>query len=191
MATCIICHLDIIESVDSFHECPNGHPTHTDCLKEWLLHSSNCPLCREPYSSQVIEDFKDFIQQKEQEKQETLESELNQEKIKQIEKIAEKMIFLKFVESIEVLMDAKEYEYALSRLDLHDNDTNSNQKSQNIMFLRGKINFLRGRYDMAVSLLTKLVKKKYDYPEGFLYLGKSYEALGLKDQAKWAYDRVN
>lgn len=191
MATCIICHLDIIESVDSFQECPNGHPTHTDCLKEWLLHSSNCPLCREPYSSQVIEDFKDFIQQKEQEKQETLESELNQEKIKQIEKIAEKMIFLKFVESIEVLMDAKEYEYALSRLDLHDNDANSNQKSQNIMFLRGKINFLRGRYDMAVSLLTKLVKKKYDYPEGFLYLGKSYEALGLKEQAKWAYDRVN
>jgi tetratricopeptide (TPR) repeat protein len=179
MATCIICHLDIIEGVDSFHECPNGHPTHTDCLKEWLLHSSNCPLCREPYSSQVIEDFKDFIQQKEQEKQETLESELNQEKIKQIEKIAEKMIFLKFVESIEVLMDAKEYEYALSRLDLHDNDANSNQKSQNIMFLRGKINFLRGRYDMAVSLLTKLVKKKYDYPEGFLYLGKSYEALGF------------
>jgi tetratricopeptide (TPR) repeat protein len=191
MATCIICHLDIIEGVDSFQECPNGHPTHTDCLKEWLLHSSNCPLCREPYSSHVIEGFKDFIQQKEQEKQEALESELKQKKIKQMGKIAEKMIFLKFVESIEVLLDAKEYEYALSRLDLHGKDTTSNQKSQNLMFLKGKINYLKGRYDMAINLLTKLVKDKYDYPEGFLYLGKSYEALGLKDQAKWAYDRVN
>jgi len=191
MPKCIICHLDIIKGVDSFQECPNGHPTHTDCLKEWLLHASNCPLCREPYPSQIIESFKGFIQQKEQEKQEALESEITQEKIKQMGKIAEKMIFLKFVESIDVLMDAKEYEYALSRLDLHDKDTNSNQKSQNILFLKGKINYLRGRYDMAISLLTKLVKTKYDYPEGFLYLGKSYEALGLKDQAKWAYDRVN
>ncbi len=88
-------------------------------------------------------------------------------------------------------MNAKEYEYALSRLDLHDNDATSNQKSQTLMFLKGKINYLRGRYDMSINLLTKLVKDKYDYPEGFLYLGKSYEALGLKDQAKWAYDRVN
>ena len=191
MVTCIICHLDIIEGLDSFQECPNGHPTHRDCLKEWLLHASNCPLCREPYSSRVIEGFKDFIQQKEQEKQETLESELKQEKVKQIEKIAEKIIFLKFVESIEVLLYAKEYEYALSRLELHDNDTTSNQKSRDILFLKGKINYLRGRYDMSINLLTKLVKDKYDYPEGFLYLGKSYEALGLKDQAKWAFDRVN
>ncbi len=191
MATCIICHLDIIEGVDSFQECPNGHPTHTDCLKEWLLHASNCPLCREPYSIHVIEGFKDFIQQREHEKHEALESELKQEKVKQMGKIAEKIIFLKFVESIEVLVDAKEYEYALSRLDLHDNDTTSNQKNQNLLFLKGKINYLRGRYDMAISLLTKLVKEKYDYPEGFLFLGKSYEALGLKDQAKWAFDRVN
>jgi hypothetical protein len=34
------------------------------------------------------------------------------------------------------------------------------------------------------------VKEKYDYPEGFLYLGKAYEALGLDDKAKWAYERV-
>jgi len=191
MVTCIICHLDIIEGVDSFQECPNGHPTHTDCLKEWLLHSSNCPLCREPYSSHVIESFKNFIQQKEQEKQEALENELTQEKVKQMGKIAEKMIFLKFIESIEILLDAKEYEYALSRLDLLENDNTSNQKKQTILFLKGKINYLRGRFDLAINLLFKLVKDKYDFPDGFLYLGKSYEALGLKDKAKWAYDRIN
>ena len=43
---------------------------------------------------------------------------------------------------------------------------------------------------MAINSLFKLVKEKFDYPDAFLYLGKSYEALGLEDKAKWAYDRV-
>jgi len=49
---------------------------------------------------------------------------------------------------------------------------------------------MRGRYDLAINQLFKLIKEKYDYPEGFLYLGKAYEALGLEDKAKWAYERV-
>jgi len=53
--------MGIIEGVDSSQDCPNGHLTHTDCLKEWLLHSSNCPLCREPYPDHVIDQFKEFI----------------------------------------------------------------------------------------------------------------------------------
>ena len=64
MATCIICHLGIIKGVDSSQDCPNGHLAHTDCLKEWLVHSSNCPLCREPYPDQVINKFKGYIDQK-------------------------------------------------------------------------------------------------------------------------------
>jgi hypothetical protein len=43
---------------------------------------------------------------------------------------------------------------------------------------------------MAIGHLFKLVKEKYDYPEAFLYLGKSYQELGLEDKAKWAFDRV-
>ncbi len=61
MTSCIICHLGIIEGVDSSQDCPNEHPTHSDCLKEWLLHSSNCPLCSDPYSNEVLNKFKDFI----------------------------------------------------------------------------------------------------------------------------------
>jgi len=190
MATCIICHMGIIEGVDSSQDCPNGHLAHTDCLKEWLLHSSNCPLCREPYPNQVMDQFKEFIDKKETEKQAAIEKELKQEELKKIEQVASKITFLKLLESIEILINEKEFEYALSRLDLHNNGSTSIQNEHNILFLKGKINYLRERYDLAINQLFKLVKEKYDYPEGFLYLGKAYEALGLEDKAKWAYERV-
>ena len=190
MPTCIICHLDIIIGIDSSQVCPNGHLVHTDCLKEWLIHSSNCPLCSEPYPKQVITQFRHFLDQKESEKQAALDQERKQEDIRKMEQIASKMTFMKFLESIEILIKENEYDYALSRLDLQDNDVISNEKQQNILFLKGKINYLRGRFDLAINFLFKLVKEKFDYPDGFLYLGKAYEALGLKDKAKWAYDRV-
>jgi len=190
MATCIICHMGFIEGADSSQDCPNGHLAHTDCLKEWLLHSSNCPLCREPYPIQVIDQFKDFINKKETEKQAAIENELKQEELKKMEQVASKITFLKLLESIEILINEKEFEYALSRLDLHNNGSVSIQNEHDILFLKGKINYMRERYDLAINQLFKLVKEKYDYPEGFLYLGKAYEALGLDDKAKWAYERV-
>jgi tetratricopeptide (TPR) repeat protein len=190
MATCIICHLGIIEGVDSIRDCPNGHSAHSDCLKEWLLHSPNCPLCREPYSKEVLDKFKDFIKHREDEKLATLNNDLRIEELKKMESVASKMSFLKFFESIDILINEQEYDYALSRLDLHNNGSNSIQKGQNILFLKGKINYMRGRYDLAINQLFKLVKEKYDHPDGFLFLGKAYEALGLDDKAKWAYERV-
>ena len=114
MTSCIICHLGIIEGVDSSHNCPNGHPAHTDCLKEWLLHYSNCPLCREPYSSGVLDKFKDFIKLREKEKLATLDNELKIEELKKMEAVASKMSFLKFIESIDILINEQEYDYALS-----------------------------------------------------------------------------
>ena len=59
-----------------------------------------------------------------------------------------------------------------------------------VIFLLGKANFLKGRYDLAINFLFKLVKLRYDYPDGFLLLGKAYEQLGLQDKAKWAFDRI-
>ena len=187
MVICIICHLII---KDSSQDCPNGHLAHTDCLKEWLLHSSNCPHCWEPYPNQVIDQFKEFINQKDTEKQVAIENELKQEELKKMEQVASKITFLKLVESIEILINEREFDYALSRLDLHKNGSNSIEKQQDILFLKGKINYMRGRYDLAINQLFKLVKEKYDYSEGFLYLGKAYDALGLDDKAKWAYERV-
>jgi len=190
MPTCIICHLAILKGGSSSQECPNGHLAHNDCLKEWLLHSSNCPLCRESYPRKVIKKFKSFLDQKETEKQISIENELRREKIKKMEQVASKITFLKFVESIDILINEHEFEYALSRLELHDSDSISIEKEHNILFLKGKINYMRGRYDLAINQLFKLVKENYEYPDGFLYLGKAYEALGLDDKAKWAYERV-
>ena len=132
----------------------------------------------------------EFINKKETEKQAAIENELKQEELKKIEQVASKITFLKLLESIEILINEKEYEYALSRLDLHNNGSHSIQNGHDILFLKGKINYMRERYDLAINQLFKLVKEKYDYPEGFLYLGKAYEALGLEDKAKWAYERI-
>ena len=190
MANCIICHLGINEGKNTFQECPNGHPAHKDCLKEWLIHSSNCPLCNETYPQNVIEKFKEYLDQKEFEKKERFENQVRKETLNNIEKITEKYAFKKFINSVEILIEQKEFDYALSRLEMHNENELSPEKKRKALFLKGKVNYMKGRYDLAINFLFKLVKDKFDYPEGFLYLGKSYEALGLTDKAKWAYERV-
>jgi len=193
MPSCIICHMMIYESIDSYYKCPNGHPIHEDCLKEWLINSSNCPLCREPYSQKLIDEFKDYLKQKEREKEEAVEKEIEEDAIQKMKIIADKMIFLKFIEAIEYLIEEEEYDAGLNRLNAtYDNKAND-YKSHQILFLLGKTNYITGRYDLAINYLFKLVKSGkagYDFPDAFLYLGKSYQELGLEDKAKWAFDRV-
>ncbi len=67
MPTCIICHLEIEEIPDALYKCSNEHTVHKSCLAEWLLHSQNCPLCAEPYTRDVLNQFKDHLDQKEKE----------------------------------------------------------------------------------------------------------------------------
>ncbi len=190
MPSCIVCHLQINESSDSFFTCSNGHPIHYNCLAEWLLNSQNCPLCSEPYPQNLIDQFKDFMEQKEKEKLDALEEEKRKEDMKKVEKLANKIVLLKLTESVENLIEEKKYDEALEKLmDLYD-ESNIGEKNIKILFLLGKTNYLKGRYDLAINFLFKLVKIKYDYPDGFLYLGKAYEKLGLHNKAKWAYDRV-
>lgn len=190
MANCIICHLGIIDGLDKYELCPNGHPVHSECLKEWLVHSSTCPLCQENYLDSVIIKFKEFLDERKREEDKILEAELQEESIKKMEIVANQVAFLKFVETVEKLIEIEEYDYALSRLEMHNQYPITNPKGQQILFLKGKINYLRGRFDLAINFLFKLVKSKFDFPDGFLLLGKSYEALGLKDKAQWAFERV-
>ncbi|MHA1490495.1 MAG: RING finger domain-containing protein [Promethearchaeota archaeon] len=189
---CIICHMEIIDGLDSFEQCPNGHLVHEECFKSWIMQSLNCPLCSEPYSKSVIQKYKVFLERKVKEKQDAIIDDINRERTQKIVKIAEKMVILKFIESIDSLIEKKDYNTALDRISaVYDKDAlASDFKTQTILFLHGKIDFLRERYDLAINFLFKLVKQKYDYPDAFLYLGKAYEKIGLVDKARWAFDRV-
>ncbi|MFX1312772.1 MAG: RING finger domain-containing protein [Promethearchaeota archaeon] len=190
MPSCIICHLQINESYDSFFECINGHPIHKKCLAEWLLHSQICPLCNDPYPLNVLERFKGFMEEKEKEKQDALLEKLRKESEEKVKKVTNKIAFLKFIDSIEHLIDDENYNVAIDLLMNSYNEDSIDDKNLKILFLLGKVNFLRGRYDLAINFLFKLVKLKFDYLDAFYYLGMSYEALGMTDKANWAYERV-
>ena len=190
MPSCIICHLNINENTHSFMSCRNLHLVHKTCLAEWLLHSQNCPLCNEPYSQEIIDQFKDYIDKKEKEKQATLDKKLQEESQKKMQAVADKILFLKLIESIEQMIEDEKFNEAIEQLlDLY-NENSTDEKDLKILLLLGKANYLKGRYDMTINFLFKLVKIKYDYPDGFLYLGKAYEKLGLTDKALWAFDRI-
>jgi len=190
MPSCIICHLNINENSDSFKSCKNLHLVHKTCLAEWLMHSQNCPLCNEPYPQSLIEQFRDYIEKKKREQQDALNKELLEESMKKMEEIANKVVFLKFVETIEKLIEEGKFNEAIDKLlDLY-NETAIDDNNLKVLFLLGKVNLLKGRYDLAINFLFKLVKIRFDYPDGFLLLGKSYEKIGLNDKAQWAYDRI-
>ncbi|MFX0027597.1 MAG: hypothetical protein ACFE8B_00180 [Candidatus Hermodarchaeota archaeon] len=190
MPSCIVCHLEVDEVSHSYFECDNGHPIHFHCLADWLLHSKNCPLCSDTYSESVLAKFKDFLDEKNKEQQDAKNKELYEESKKKMEKVADRIIFLKYIEVIETLIDDKKYSEAIDLLMESYDDRTSDEKNLRILFLLGMVNYLRGRYDLAINFLFKLVKLKFDYPDGFLFLGKSYEALGMKDKADWAYQRI-
>ncbi|MHA1669953.1 MAG: hypothetical protein ACTSV5_05170 [Promethearchaeota archaeon] len=190
MVNCIICHMMIIEGLDDKETCPNNHPVHGSCLMEWLIKSNTCPLCSEPYSPDVILKFEDYVEKKNKEKQNEIENQIRAKQMGEVKKVTEKVIFLKSIEKIENLAENREYNRALEILDSLGEFPLTNYKGQQILFLKGKIHFLRERYDLAINHLFRLVKEKFDFPDGFLYLAKSYEALGLDDKAKWAYERV-
>ena len=190
MPFCIICHLDITK-YDKQELCPNGHPSHRECLQEWITHSKNCPVCSTPYSSEVLRSFQDYIKEKEANAEAELEALKRKEIEEKVEKIAEEIAFKKALEIIEDLAEKKQFNIALDKLFAFDEKILPSYKLQNILFMKGKVYYLMEKYDMAINNLFKLVKNhNFEYPDAFTLLGKSYEAIGLDDKAKWAYDRV-
>ncbi|MBY9006471.1 MAG: hypothetical protein KGD63_06905 [Candidatus Lokiarchaeota archaeon] len=189
MPSCIICHELIDQNLNLHEECPNGHQIHKNCLKKWLDRSFHCPLCNNQYNEDIISKFKLYQKEIQKEKQKELELQTQQENIEKIQKIGEKFAFLKLIESIKHLINNKDYEKALDKLNNFEDKTKVIDM-HTIMFFRGKINFLREKYDLAISYLFKLVKENFNYSEAFIYLGKSYKALGLDDQAEWAFKRA-
>jgi len=190
MPSCIICHTEIDKSTEKAYDCPSGHPTHETCLSQWILHSESCPLCSKKYDSYIILRCNAYLAKKTEEKEGTLEEQLIKKKKAKIEIIASKIVFSKYIGIIDDLIEKHEFDSALEKLTTLEGAELSKNKDHFLMFLKGKTFFLKGRYDMAIGHLFKLVKDEYDFPEAFLYLGKSYEQLGLTEKAKWAFDRA-
>jgi tetratricopeptide (TPR) repeat protein len=179
-----------IDSEEGSHDqCPNGHTIHTSCLIEWLSHSHNCPLCNTPYDEEIMEKYQKYLDkvEKEQEKVQKLQQEEDNRDM--IKSIGKKMVYLKLLENVNKKIAQEEYKDALELLDKFQKKFEK-YEPKNILFLRGKINYLRGRHDMAVNHLFKLVKKDFEYPEAFFYLGKAYQAIGLEEKAQWAFERA-
>ncbi|MFX1396229.1 MAG: RING finger domain-containing protein [Promethearchaeota archaeon] len=185
---CLICHKSILDMKYKV-DCPNNHSVHLECLEEWLSHSKNCPLCSTPYPKSTLDEFQHYFDQKEQSRQEELEKQLKEKERAETVKIAEKIKFKKFLETIQKLEGEERYVDALDKLNAITGRLEEEHKYE-LMFLKGKMNYLRKRYDMTINFLFKLVKEKFDYPDAFLYLGRAYEELGLSDKAKWAFERV-
>ena len=58
--------------------------------------------------------------------------------------------------------------------------------------MKGKVYFAMEKYDLAINNLFKLVKNhNFEFPDAFLYFGTAYQAIGLEDKAKWAFDRIS
>ncbi|MHA1195474.1 MAG: RING finger domain-containing protein [Promethearchaeota archaeon] len=190
MVICIICRMEIIKGKDKSYSCPNNHHAHLECLAEWIEKSPSCPLCREPYSKEIIDELKSYKKEKDLEQQQQLTKKLKIEEINKVRVITDKIKFLNLLEEINNLINKKQYDLALKKLDSFDDSDLSTKQGQDILFLKGKINYLRKRYDLAINQLFRLVKKKFDYPDAFLYLGKAYQELGLYEKAKWAFERV-
>jgi len=191
MPTCIICHEEIEIQNDSNiknYTCPNEHQVHKKCLQDWLINSQVCPLCAENYDSNIISEFTGYFnkikEQKERENQKKADMELE----KVMNNIADEIILLEKLEISQNFIKLEEYEKALENLfDLN----NENNQNMDVLFMIGKTFYLNKQYDLAVNYLMKLLKNDFNYPKGFYYLGKTYQALGLEDKAKWAFDRVS
>ena len=193
MPSCLICHMDIDngdKDVEKSYSCPNGHPVHESCLAEWSLHSPKCPLCDRDYDSYIMAKIKDYLEQKAKEKEISLEDKLLEQRRARIKQTAKKMVFLKQVDAISDLLEKQEYDKALEKLNIFESQDLTMHNRHTILFLKGKTYYLKGRYDMAIGHLFKLTKEDFDFPEAFLYIGKAYEALGLTEKAKWAFDRA-
>ena len=145
---CLICHMEIVG--DEHDECPGNHSVHSECLKEWLTKSKNCPLCSTPYSPEVIEKYRGYFKQKEKETLEALDKEVKEREMKEMALLAEKMEFKKTMETIENLTESKDYIGALDLIDSIKGKKEVENK-HDLMFLRGKVNLIPNSLQSATS----------------------------------------
>jgi len=200
--SCVICHGPIDLSnfgreqvTKNFVGCPNGHLCHYDCLKKWIPHSSNCPVCHEKYDTHVINVFSEHLEQLEKDRieAEKREQELQAKKEKLMQASQEDdPEYLEKFEPVEKLITQTKYMEALNILwDLIDiyKFSNRDPRYPKVLYNLSYTYFKLKKYAQSIQQLMKLVKIDFNYPLAFYYLGLNYEEMGLLDKVKWAYER--
>ena len=200
---CVICHNEIdiplifhdslhLNQRNNYAKCLNDHFIHINpCLEQWILYSKNCPVCSNQYPDSLLQEMEGFIKHTqemgkkkiEKEKVELLASQIASDLQKQEKKTE---IIIKIDYSKRLISEGKFIKSLSLLFDIIDNHDPENREA---IFLIGKVRYLEERYDLSISNLMKLVKVDHDYPFAFYYLGKSYEKLGLKEKAIWAFER--
>jgi len=200
--SCVICHGPIDLShfgreqvTKNFVGCPNSHLCHYECLKKWIPHSLNCPVCHEKYDTHVINVFNEHLEQLEKDRKdaEMRAQELQAKKEKRIQESEnDDPEFLEKLERVEKLMAQTKYMEALNLLwDIHDSYKFKikDPRHAKVLFDISYAFFKLNKYAQSIQQLMKLVKIDFNYPLAFYYLGLNYEEMGLLDKVKWAYDR--
>ena len=183
--SCIICYTKILVHSESANEianyvrCNNGHYLHIDpCLKMWLINSESCPVCNSKYSNDILEKYS---------KKSQIDNILASDESHNKEQEEECVIIIDKLNRAKKLLLEQKYNASLNIIfDILDHD---DPDCVDAKFLLGKVYFLSGRFDLSINTLMRLVKRYYDYPLAFYYLGKNFESVGLDDKALWAYQR--
>ena len=183
--SCIVCHTKIlVDSSDNKEDvnyvaCGNGHYLHKEpCLKMWLLTSETCPVCNTKYPEETL---------KKHAKKSQIDDILTPDEPHNEQEIEECMVIIDKLNRAKKLLLEQKFTASLNIIfDVLDHDDPNNVDAK---FLLGKVYFHNGRFDLSINTLMRLVKRNYDYPLAFYYLGKSFESIGLDDKALWAYQR--
>ncbi len=183
--SCIVCHTKLLVSTEhkiqsaNYVTCGNGHFLHIDpCLKMWLLNSETCPVCNARYTQQILDKHS-----KKSQIDELLPPEVPHDE----NEVEECMVVLDKLNRAKKLLLEQKYDASLNIIfDILDHDDPNNVDAK---FLMGKVYFLSGRFDLSINTLMRLVKRHFEYPLAFYYLGKNFESVGLDDKALWAYQR--
>ena len=183
--SCIVCHTKIlVDSSDNKEDvnyvaCNNGHYIHKEpCLKMWLLNSESCPVCNIKYLEEILEKYSRKSQ---------IDDILSPDEPHNEQEMEECMVIIDKLNRAKKLLLEQKFTASLNIIfDVIDQDDPNNVDAK---FLLGKAYFLSGRIDLSINTLMRLVKRNYDYPLAFYYLGKNFESIGLEDKALWAYQR--
>ncbi len=173
--------------------CPNAHLVHRDCLKKWIIHSQNCPVCHEKYDIKIIQIFEEYLAQKEadkhrleKQKERALDESLNQpekidpefeEKFNRAEGLAKQQNFQAAMNIYWDILEQKKYSQA-------------DPKTLRVILHLGLAYYKMGKYAQCIRQLMKIIKIDYDYPLVFYFLGLTYEQLEMNDKIKWAMERA-